>query len=552
MQFSENPPQPYNILQDKTMENSSLYYSSHLGARSTPHRQRDRSSSAAPRLDDFQTMHNISLNNYLSPIPNSFYNAPVQPDNYVMGTEKNWSWSPGCLNVSRTSITTSLLCSEYVPLRAEFRVRDPLHDIDTNDRGLREQLGAYSNGYQPTGFQSQGIAHRRNYPTDAPPFNQVTPQRPSNVQHIGSQPAHRSGENVRPAAPTRQASSTGFDFDYAVPPQPFGHSYVSNPVAVPPRANSEHCEPSTNPIDSSIFTTCYPIWNVPKDIKTESLDAFTPSHHPCNVSDLSDIESPTPAPIPHLQHRRRRRRNPTATRSKAVDPLDTASSPCPTLPHFGVAGNVDSLTTLTPSRPIKRDPNLTYPQPSHDSVENQDDPDEFLRYITTLYDDTQPLGGDCHLVDLGAPDLPIVKKEDVSDASEPGTAQHSAGQPVEDARSEQKAAPQGRKRKRSTSDAIKKETEQHQQAKKPRKPNPNSTPRKASNDYRRKHLTSRFFCVDQECHASRDPHNAFDGFKTKEDANRHLLIHEPGSYFCPKRHVDSQPYCAKRADNLRE
>ena len=191
--------QSYSILQDKTMENPVLYHSSpqvpyldamnsasHPGTRSIHHRQRDRFSSAASGLNDFQTVQN--MNNYLSPGPDSFYNTPAQLDDDVMGTDKKWSRSPVNLNVSRISTTTSLFCCENLPLQAESSVRDPLHDILTNDQGLdlMEQLEACGHGYPPSGFQPQGIACGRNFPTNAPPFNQVNPQGPCNAQHIGS------------------------------------------------------------------------------------------------------------------------------------------------------------------------------------------------------------------------------------------------------------------------------------------------------------------------------------------------------------------------------
>ena len=545
------------------MEHPSLYYSSHQApylddmnpashpdTRSTPHHQRDRFSSVASGLNDFQTVQN--MNNYLFPGPESFYNTPAQLDDHVMGTEKKWSQSPVNLNVCRTSTTTSLFRYRNVPLEAESSVMDPLHDILTNDQGLglRDQLEAYAYGYHPSGFQPQGIAHARNCPTDAPTFNQVTPQGQGNAQHIGSRTIHYSGENVRPAAPPHQASSTSFEFNYAAPPQIFDPSYVSAPVAVSPRIKSEHSEPSRISADLGIFTTCCPTLNATGDIKAESLDTFTPSHHSRNVSELNEFDSPTTNPIPRLQ-RPCRRPIPTATRSKAVDPSDTATSPSPTPPP-SVAGSVDSSTTLTPDRGIEYDLNLKYPQPSNNSVEIEADPDQMFRDFTTFYDNIY-LGGGCQLVDLGAPELPIVKREHVPDALEPGAAQHSAGQPVGDAGSEQKALPQKQKRKRTTSDAISTETEQYRMAKKPRKKaNPGSVPRPVSDDPRRNNPDFIYFCADGQCYASLAPKYAFGGFKTKEDAQRHLLVHEPARFICSLPHRNGKEYCGKRADNFRE
>lgn len=522
---------------------------SHLGTCSTPHRQRDRASSAASRRNDFQTMCNTGMNNYLSPGSNGFYNTWAQPDDDAMGTENNWTRSPGNLNVSRTSITTSLFRSKYLPLQAELRVRDPLHDIHTNDRGSGEQLEAYLNGCQPNCFQPQGIAHLSSYLTGAPPFNRVTPQGPGTPQHIGSQTIHHDGENVRAAADPGQPSSTSFDCSYAAPPQISDPPYISTPVALSPRINFKHCEPSRNPADSSILTTCYPTWTVPKAIKTESLDNFTPSHHPRNASELNGFKSPTTNPIPRLR-RHRHRRDPTASRSKASDSSNTATSPCPPPPppppHPRFAGNVESSKTFTPSYPIGYDSDLTYPLPSNDSVECQDDSDEFLRYITTLYDDTQPLGGDCPVVDLGAPNEPVVNEENVSDASELDAVEHGEDQPVGDVEPEKSTMPQGKKRARTTSDSISPEPEQRQQAKKPRREtNPNSAPRKASDD-------SLFFCVNQEC--PRSQNKGFGGFKSKEDAKRHLLVHKPADFVCRgiEDHRNGREQYFRRPDNMRE
>ena len=547
------------------MEHPSLYYSSHHapyldamnpasypGTRSPPHRQRDRFSSVASGLNDFQTVPN--MNKYLSPGPDNFYNTPAQLDDYVMGTEKNWSRSPVNLNVSRTSTTTSLFRYRNIFLEAESSVMDPLHDILTNDQdsSLREQLGACAYWYHPSDFQPQGIAHGRNCPTDAPPSYQFTPQGSGNAQHTGSQTTHYSGEDLRPAAPPRQASSASFDFNYAAPPQISDPSYVSAPVAVSPRIKSEHSEPLGISADPGIFTTCCPTLNVTRNIKSEPLDTSTPSHHSRNVSELNDLESPTTTPIPRLQ-RPRGRPIPAATRSKAVDSSNTATSSRPTPPT--VAGSVDFSTTLTPNRGIEYDPNLTYPQPSNDSVENKDDPDQIFRDFTTFYDNIY-LGGGCQMVDLGAPDVPIVKKEDVSDASEPGAAQHDAGQPVGDVDSEERTMPQKNKRKRTTSDATLTETEGHQQAKKSGKTtNPSSVPRTGSDDPRRYNPDFLYFCADGKCYATLTPDyagDAFGGFKTKEDAQRHLLIHEPGRFICSLPHRNGKDYCGKRADNFRE
>ena len=566
MQLSENPPQSYNILQDKTMDHPSPYYSSHQipylatmnsashpGTCSTPPRHRDRFSSVARGLNDFQTVHNMS--NYLSPSPDSFYNTPAQLDNYVMGTEKKWSRSPVNLNVSRTSTTTtSLFRYRNVPLEAESSVMDPLHDILTNDQGLslREQPEAYVHGYHPSGFQPQGIAHGRNFPTDAPPSNQGTPQGPGNAQHIGSRPTYFSDDNVRPAAPPRQAYSTSFDFNYAAPSQSFDPSYISTPVAVSPRIKSERCEPSEISADPGIFTTCCPTLNVTSDIKPESLDTY-PSHHSRNVSELNDFKLPTTTPIPRPQRRRRRRRRiSTATRSKAVDSSNTATSPRPTPPP-SIAGSVDSSTTVTSDHSIEYDSNLKYPQPSNKSVDIEVDPDEIFREFTTFHDNIY-LGGGCQMVDLGAPDVPVVKKEHESNTSEPNTAQHSASQPVKDANSKQNAVPPQKKRKRTTSDAITPEPERYQQAQKPRKKKTHrsNTPRTLSDDPRRINPTFLYFCVDSKCYASLNVRYGFGGFKTKEDAQRHLLVHSPARFTCSLPHRSGKEYCGKRADNFRE
>ena len=552
-----------HLAQDKTMEHPSLCYSSdqapyldamnpasHPGTRSTPNHQRDPFSSVASSLNDFQNVHN--MNNYLCPGPESFYNTSAQLDDYVMGTEKEWSRSPVNLNVCRTSTTTSSFRYRNVPPEAESSVMDPLHDILTNDQGLglREQLEACAYGYYPSDFRPQGIVHGRNTPTDAPPSYQVIPQGSGNAHHTGAGTIKYGGENVRPAVSPHQASSTTFDFNYAATPQIFDPSYVSTPVAVSPRIKSEHSEPSRTSTDLGIFTTCCPTWNVTKDIKPESLDTFTPSHHSRNVSELKDFESPTTTPIPRLQ-RPCRRPIPTPTRSKAVDPSNTATSPSPTPPP-SVAGSVDSSTTLIPDRGIEYDPNLKYPQPSNNSVEIESDPDQMFRDFTTFYDNIY-LGGGCQMVDLGAPDLPIVKKEHVPDALEPVAAQHDASQPVGDTGLEQKAMPQKQKRKRTTSDAISTETEEYRMTKKTgKKANPGSVPRPFSDDPRRNNPDFIYFCADGQCYASLVPEYAFGGFKTKEDAQRHLLVHEPARFICSLPHRNGKEYCGKRADNFRE
>ena len=542
------------------MENPLLYYSSpqvpyldamnsasHPGTRSIPHRQRDRFSSVASGLDDFQTVQN--MNNYLSPGPDSFYNTPAQLDDDVMGIDKKWSRSPVNLNVSRISTTTSLFCCEYLPLQTDFSVRDPLHDILANEQGLglMEQLEACGYGYLPSGFQPQGIARERNFPTNAPPFNQVTPQGPCNAQHIGSRTIHYNDESVPPAAHPRQPSSTNLDFSYAAPPQISDPPYLSTNVAVSPTIKSEHNEPSNVPADSDVFTTYYPTQNMIRDIKPEFLDTLTPSHHSCDVSELNDFEFTITAPIPRRQ-RRRRQGVPTATRSKAVESSNTATSPRPTPPP-SVAGNVESPTTVTPGRPTTYFPNSNKPEPSTTSVDNKAGPGELFFDMTFHHQDP---GDEFEVRELDTTDIPSIKDHHEPNASEPRTAQQSAAQPVRDADSNQKPTPQKNKRKRPTFDAIPPETQRHPPAKKPRKKtSPRSLPKPTSDDPRRIEPTFLYFCVEDGCPASLNHRPAFGGFKAKEDAARHLTRHEPPRFICSRPHSNGKDHTCNRSDNLR-
>ena len=419
------------------MENPLLYHSSpqvpypdamnsasHPGTRSIHHRQRDRFSSVASGLNDFQTVQN--MNNYLSPGPDSFYNTPARLDDDVMGTDKKWSRSPVNLNVSRISTTTSLFCCEYLPLQADFRARDPLHDILTNDQGLdlMEQLEACGYGYPPSGFQPQGIACGRNFSTNSPPFNQGTSQGPGNAQHIDSQKIDYSDENVHPAAHPRQPSSANFDFNYAAPPQISDPPYLSTNVAVSPTIKSEHSEPSNVPANSDVFTTYYSTQNIIRDVKPESLDTFTPSHHSQNVSKLNDFDFTITAPIPRRQ-RRRRQGVPTATRSKAVESSNIATSPRSTPPP-SVAGNVDSSTTLTPGHPTKYSPNINRSEPSTTSVENKAGPGELFFDWTFHHKDP---GDEFEVCELNTTDIPLTNATTIQTLRNPAPpAPHSTTQ----------------------------------------------------------------------------------------------------------------------------
>ena len=283
------------------MEHPSLHYprqqmpyldamnpASHPETGSMTRHHRDPLCSVASGLDDFQTGHNIDMNNHLPPGPDNFYNMSAQLDDYMLATEKKWSPSPVKMNLCHTSTTTSSLDSQYVPLEADSSVTTPLHDISTNDQSLtwREQLEACAASYDPSAFQSQWM----NFPTDAPPCNQYTPQGPSNAQQIDSRATQYSSDNLCPAAPPHEASSTTFDFGYTAPPQMSDPSYVSTPVALSPRIKTEPCEPLGIPADLAIFPACFPTWNETEDIKTESLDTITPLYHPRKVSNSEHCE----------------------------------------------------------------------------------------------------------------------------------------------------------------------------------------------------------------------------------------------------------------------
>ena len=367
------------------------------------------------------------------------------------------------------------------------------------------------------------------------------------MRNTSAHEKHYSDESVRPAAHPRQPSSTTFDFNYAAPPQISDPPYLSTTVAVSPTIKSEHNEPSNNPANSDVFTTYDPTQNMIRDIKPESLDTFIPSHHSRNVSELNDFEFTITAPIPCSQ-RRRRRWVPTATRSKAVESSNIATSPRSTPPP-SVAGNVDSSTTLTPGHPITYSPNINRPEPSTSSVENKAGPGELFFDWTFHHKDP---GDEFEVCELDTTDIPLTKDHHDPDASEPSAAQHNAARPVQDVNSNQNPTPQKTKRRRTTSDAITPETQLHPPAKKPRKkPPPRSLPKPSSDDPRRNEPTFLYFCVEDGCKRSLNHRPAFNGFKAKEDAARHLTIHEPPGFICSRPHSNGKDHSCNRSDNLR-
>ena len=166
-------------------------------------------------------------------------------------------------------------------------------------------------------------------------------------------------------------------------------------------------------------------------------------------------------------------------------------------------------------------------------------------------------GDECEVYqvcDLDTKDIPLIKDQHEPDTLETGAAPHSVGQPIKDVGSKQKAVPPKKRRKRTTSDAVPTGPGRHPKAKKPRKKKENVSrvPRPARVDTRRTKPDWLYFCLKEACDTSQAPTNKFRGFKSKEDAQRHLYRHEKAQYICPLSHRDDKAYAAKRSDHLRK
>ena len=427
---------------------------------------------------------------------------------------------------------------------------DPLHVTNAYDQELswRRQLEAYAYGNVPDNVQSWATAHGRDCRTDTAPFNGFPLQGTSYGQDFTSDTSRSDGESFCSAVHPLQPPAPIFGSNSAAPPPVSYTSYVSNPIENSSRIKSEHYEPPRTSSTSDIPATRCLAPTTSNHIRSGSIGVSSSLHHPHRVSKLNNFEplAGIPVPLPRRQRRRQRRLLPKEPHLSGVDRSDISTPPYPT-PHAAYSGSVNPSETPIPGHPIDNTTKLEIPMPSNISKKDEVNEYNFFNEFLDMEALIETPSNDYQVGNLNAPN---VNNQNKSDTLKPCAVQNSASQPIRDADMEQLPQPQKRNRKRTLSAACSTTApDPHQPEKKPRrKLHANPVRTKPSRNARRTDPKSLHWCADPGCHASQQC--GFAGFQTREDTRRHLLIHEPPTFFCKLCHKEGERYCGRRLDNL--
>ena len=535
------------------LENSA----SHNGNHALPNDQGYPLPLGASGLDDFQTVNDVGTNDYFIPGTDSFDKTLAETE-YSLGVEKEHGRSPANLDVSHVSRTTSAFQSyQYALPQTDFSFTAPLHDLQVNEQGViwRDQLEACANVAPPNGLQTQWTAVGGMLPTDATPFNSLTPQGPSNGQHLVPDSSGYNDENAYHAAHPYQPSSTIVGLPYEAPPTILDPSYALNPVAISPKIKTEHCKLSDISHDQDLSATCCPKLNLTRHIEPEFSSTSTLSHRPHNVNKPTGFESSATTLIPRPQ-RRRRRLGPKKSGSEAVDPSSSTTSSRPTLP-VSVAGDVNSLTTLIPCDQITYNTNLDRPEPSYISAENEVKPDDAFGELTYHYEHP---GDDCQVTDNALGPF-SVSHPDIAVALKFCEAMHDAGLFFQNTGREERSQLMRIDRKRTMSDTFP-ESEHYQTGKEQRKKSDSTSRCRYASDNHRRNDQNRYWCTNENCTSSlvyafrnhtyeesASRKRPFSGFKNREDMRRHWKCHELHRFVCQFPHKNGKEFSCVRGDN---
>lgn len=435
------------------------------------------------------------------------------------------------------------------PTLSSVNVADPLHITNAGDQesSWRRQLEAYAYGVFADSVPSQGRAHGRNLPTDTAPFNSHPPQATGYGQDFAPGTLRSNGDNIGYAAHPLQPFTPFLESNSAAAPPVLDPSYTSTLVDVAPKIKSEHYGPPGVSSVSHLSATHRPAPILSNHINSRSLGTSTPSGRPHKVSKSISFERSAQNPNPRRQ--RQRRLLPNQPNLRGVDLYIP-----PSHPHIATSESLNPSRAPTQGQPIDNTTKTECSGPSNVSNKNEVDEDEFFNMFLDMEGLIEKPPNDSQVGSLNDPDTLNLIDQNVPEAQESANAS-TAGRPTGNTGLEPQPQPKRKYRKRTLSTAFPTTTtaaaasEAQRPATKQRKnANPNPVRKNPSCKSRRADPRARYWCADATCHASQT--HGFEGFVTREDTRRHLLVHEPPNFVCRLPHKNGEDYWARRKDNL--
>lgn len=439
------------------------------------------------------------------------------------------------------------------PTPSSTKLADRLNVTNTSDQVVSRkwQLDPYAyRNFRDSLSSRRTTAYGRNWPTDTAPFNSHPPQTIGYGENFAPGISQSNGANVGYAAHPLQPYTPFLGFNSAATPPVLYPPYTSTPVNATPKIKSEQYEPPGHSSASHISSTLTHAPILSNHLDSPFLGTSTPSRRAHRVSKLKNFGFPTEMPSLRRRHRRRpflqqqqqqqqQPLSPNLYSSRSYLPIATRESVDPSEAH-----SQDPLIDSTAKTESSEPSNV----PKKDEV----DFDFFLDMDALI----EKPPNDCQVSSLNALDKLNPNNQNVPDAPESATAQNTADQPVGTAVLEPQPQLEQNNRKRTLFPAVPTTTalstaisDPVHPTTKPRKnTNPKPVRKNPSSKSRRAEPKARYWCVQADCHASRN--RGFGGFVTREDTRRHLLVHEAPSFVCNLPHKFGQAYTTRRKDNL--
>ena len=498
-------------------------------------------------MNQFITTNNVDPNNHLPPRTGTYYIHQLE-SMFDMQRESGQT----CFDhiVYRTSVRTKTFCScRYVPSQGRFVVTDVQNVTNSAYEGerWRQQLGIHAQG-NLGGVEYQAIPPWGNYAVNAtsavvdPAFQGV-----ENAQHLAPDTANFNSRYVHHDAHPLQSPSTAVDVKDQQTPPVSDPPYFSTPQDDSSKTDHIYSWLSAIPAASDN--------NIDPATPDMTDDEHKPLHGPHTWSKANDSK-------PHFERPVR----PLLPKEPYLSTAYNSGTPDPRHLILG-ARNCRSgdPPNIVPYHPAENMTNLQGPERSSIPIKNEVKSDDPFKLFTTMYDSDQDTSDGDRVSDFNAPNTTRVSNQDITQALQPGPAQDSPGRLVTETGLEKDlefqwivdqcalpnvspVATQRRQRKLRRRMGLN-DVHGDDSPRRPRRAGLNGGPKVDSSRKRRTHPPCLYFCIDPKCSSSLES-GIFGGFKTSDDARRHLLIHDGKKIHCTLPHADEIEFCCRRKDNM--
>ena len=521
---------------------------SHPGTQTRPHRlhgQQNQFLSSASGMNQFITTNNVDPNNFdsnnhLLPRAGTYYLHQLEP---MFDTQRE-SIQPWFDHVVyHTSVRTNY---RYVPSQGRFMVTKFTNSAYEGER-WRQQLGIHAQG-NLGGVEYQAIPPWGNHPVDAttasvdPAFQGV-----ENEQHLAPDTTNFNNRYVHDDAHPLQPPSTAVDVKDQQPPPVSDPLYFSTPQD--DSSKTDHIYSWLSAIPAASHNTVDPVTADMTD------DEHKPLHGPYTWSKAHDSKPRFERPV-----------RPLLPKEPFLSTAYNSGTPGPRyLPPGARNCRSGDPPKSVPYHAAENMTALQSPERSSITIKNEVKPDDPFKLYTTMYDSDQDTSDDDRVSDFNAPNTTRVSNQDIAQALQPYPAQDSPGRLVTetglgkdlefewivDQCALSNVSPVATKRRQCKlrRRAGLNSVHEDDSPRRPRRAGLNGGPKVDSSRKRRTHPPCLYFCTKPKCKRSLES-GMFGGFKTSDDARRHLLVYEEPQICCTLCRANGIDFRCKRKDNL--